>query len=169
MPISFDSLLRGAKAFIDEIRMPESYVVGRKFENVVMRMFPEEDWILFKMTQGYQVNKERYEKNSEEPDFRFQHRNSKRFVNIECKYRSGLFDGKVKWCEYYQLKRYKRIDDKHHNVYIILGLRGKPNKPERIFRIPLADIKYNALFEGWLKNYEVPRGHKFGLEYGRLK
>ena len=163
-------LFRGTKAFVREVRTPESYVSGQRFEDFVEKMFSPEEWELVRKTQNFQSNERRYESKSKEPDFLFMHRKSRMHVNVECKFRSNmLFDGRIEWCKYYQYKRYKQIDNKWKNVYIILGFRGKATKPGQIFRFPISEVKYNAVYPDVIRKYEVDKKHRFRLEFGKLR
>jgi len=165
----FQKLVRGTKAFVKEISTPESFVSGKGFEDHVDMMFPKNEWKLIKKTHDYQSNIERFEDKSKEPDFLFQHIRSKRFVNIECKFRSRPFKDKIEWCKYYQFKRYKEIDNKYRNVYIILGFGGTATNPREIFRIPMSEIKYTALYPNSIRKYKVRNNHRFKLVFGKLK
>jgi len=165
-----DKAFKVGKAAFDEAIKPESFDKGDDFEKYVNnKMFPVSDWKLIKKTQGYSSNKERFEDKSKEPDFQFQHIKSKKFVNVECKFRSSPFKGKIEWCKYYQLKRYKEIDNKYHNVYIVLGMGGFAKNPNKIYMFPVSEVKYSALYSNVVQKYEVSKNHKFKLEYGKLK
>jgi hypothetical protein len=165
-----DAVGRGAKAFFKEATKPKGFVSGERFESFVKKMFPEAEWILVKQTQNYLSNKDRYEEKSMEPDFLFRHIKSGRLVSIECKFRTGMVDGdRIEWCKPYQFNRYKELDQKYGNVYIVLGFGGSSTSPEKVFRFPLSEVKYNAVFLSYIAKYEVSTDHSFTLWDGQLR
>jgi len=167
MPI-IDTLIRAITAAINEAFKPQTHVDGDKFESHVRNMFPEEVWGIKRMTKHYGDAGGRHIEQNKDPDFLFEHKKSKRRVNIECKYRRGLIERKIEWCKYYQFKRYKELDKRHRNLYIIIGFGGSPTNPDRIFRIPLSELRYYAVYPNSILKYTVSNDHKFRLEWGKL-
>lgn len=75
-------------------------------------------------------------------EYHFTHKEwSYRFA-VECKYRHSMEDGFIEVGGKEQLKRYKEYEKKNKlDVFIALGLGGKPDKPGELLFIPLKEIK----------------------------
>jgi hypothetical protein len=147
---------RVVKAAWDEVVKPESFVKGDEFEDYVRRfLFPADEYTLLQRTHDYQVNKKDFVESSKEPDFKFRSIKTGREFYIEAKYRSDYFDGGVEWCKPFQLRRYQDID-RDTPVYIVIGIGQAPGDPEKIFLLPLKEIKNPGLFRSFLKCFEIP-------------
>lgn len=156
------------KAGAKEALKPETHIIGDKFEDFILSRFNATDtWDLIKRTQDYSHNEQMFEKSSLEPDFRFKHKLSDIQINIECKYKSSSYNGMLEWCKTGQLNKYKRMD-KFNNTYILIGLGGNPNSPERLFLIKLSDIRYEKLYLSFLKNYEINPACCFDYKFGKI-
>lgn len=156
-------VLRIIKAVISEIRKPQSYVIGEKFEQYLRdRVFTPKLYDLLHRTHDYEANRDDYIETSLEPDFLFLNRSDERIFYVEAKYRSNFWDDAVEWCKPYQLKRYKE-DNKEYPVFIALGVEGKPTKSKHLFVFPVKKIKYNKLFKSKLKRYEFEPGQPIQL------
>ena len=152
-------LARIAKAAINEVNKPETYVKGDEFEDFVRKhIFPASSYEMLSRTHDYNFNKDDFIQSSKEPDFKFKARIKDKTFFVEAKYRSKYFNGAIEWCKNYQLTRYKAINKKTP-VFIIIGVGNSPSSPEQVFLIPIKCIKYTKLFHSFLKEYEIPNNH----------
>jgi len=112
-------------------------------------MFPEEFFNLIESTVSKSNLDGRGTESCRNPDYHFRDKKTKEGFWVECKFRSNTFDdGTLQWCEYYQLKRYKEVMEiSGEKTYIMIGLGGKPQNPEKIFCIDLKKNPYNKLFK----------------------
>ena len=151
------------KAVIREIRKPQSFVVGEKFEQYLRdKVFTRRLYDLLHRTPDYEANRDDYVETSLEPDFLFINQSDERIFYVEAKYRSKFRDNAVEWCKPYQLKRYMDIN-RDYPVFIALGVEGKPTKPKYLFVFPVKKIKYTKLFKSKLKGYEFEPGQPIQL------
>lgn len=73
---------------------------------------------------------------------------------IECKYRSGYFNGGIELAKDYQFKNYKEYERKARvPVFIVLGVGGRPDSPDELFVIPLKNLNSNFINTWNLKQY----------------
>lgn len=84
---------------------------------------------------------------------------------IECKWRSGFYNGGVRWAEPYQINNYLEFQEvTGMRVFVIIGIGGKPDAPEQVYVAPLDDVeRFPVLFESYLQNYlrSYPKGKFF--------
>ena len=138
-----------------QYHIPETFRKGELFESYVRNyLFPKGKYHLIDKTHSYLENKGDFIEKTNEPDFTFKTPSGKVFY-VETKYRSRYFDGAIRWCKFYQLLRYRDIDQ-HTPIYIVIGTGPQPNDPTQLFFIPLKDIKYVKLFPSFLRQYTVP-------------
>ncbi|OGO41629.1 MAG: hypothetical protein A2137_00175 [Chloroflexi bacterium RBG_16_58_8] len=149
-------LTRVFKAALDEANKPESYVKGDEFERFVMeRLFPREEYNLLHKTHDYSSNRDNFIASSKLPDFKFVSVANRLQFYVEAKFRSKYHNGVLEWCKPFQLKRYRDINN-IVPVLIVVGLGGKPGRPEQVFLIPMQHIQFVKLFPSFLKRYEIP-------------
>ena len=139
------------KTFKNKIKalFGNNYAKGDLFEDFVQNIFPEESFNIVHKTMNTGDCDGRGSEDCIRPDFQFRDLKTKEAFNVECKFRSDTWeDGSLQWCEYYQLKRYKKIREEDNlKTYIMIGLGGKPHDPERLFCLDLDETKYNKLFK----------------------
>ncbi len=146
---------KGLQAMIDEALTPESFKAGQKFEDYVREfLFIDKYYDLIEKTHDYNTNSKDYVKSSLKPDFKFRDKLTKKEFYVEAKFRTGLYNGKINWCNENQLHRYQSYN-KDAPVFLILGLGEKPDYPEFIALIPIAFAKYNGLFPSYAEQFEV--------------
>jgi Holliday junction resolvase-like predicted endonuclease len=157
-------LVRAAKAFLDELQKPETYVKGDEFEHYVRKhLFTREEYDLVAQTHDYKTNENDFVESSKDPDFKFRSRRSSREFFVEVKYRSGFRQGAVEWCKPYQLKRYSELA-RAVPVLVAIGVGGRPGSPEHVYIVPVERIKYRNLPPSFLRYYEVPVGQCFDTD-----
>ena len=145
---------KGIQAMIDEANTPESFKMGEKFENYVRKfLFVDNYYDLLERTHDYKTNKD-YVKSSLKPDFTFRDKRTKKEFYVEVKFRTGLYNNKIVWCNDNQLKRYLEYN-KERPVFLILGMGDKPDYPEFLSLIPLTQAKYTGLFPSHAEKFEI--------------
>ncbi len=136
----------------------EAFKKGEAFENYVENnLFPKKYFDLLSKTHNYKTNNKRYVEDSLKPDLKFRDKKTKKVFYVECKYRSNLFQDKFHWAkDDEQFNRYKNIEaEENIQTYIAMGLGGTASNPDKIYLMPLNEIKYPALYPSVLKNWEI--------------
>lgn len=158
-------IVRTVKALVLE----DPFAKGEMFENYVEDLFPKETYtIISKTIKNADLNGRRVEE-VENPDYHFRHEPSKYQFWVECKFRSSTSQNKLGWCEQWQLNRYKRFQEERRpeKVFIVAGLGGLCNNPEKLYCIPLDDIDYPDLYlnkiERYRRNPRTPFGYNKGI------
>jgi hypothetical protein len=121
---------------------PVSHLRGDAFEDFVGGMtFGNSNFEMIYRTASYQETQHRYDPNVMNPDFKYR-----------C--RASMVNGRVEWCEWEQLLRYRRVNAREP-VFIAIGLGGEPSRPNRLFVIPLDALQYTGVFLYVIEPYEV--------------
>jgi hypothetical protein len=153
-------LYRGIEFLLRELFKPTSFMKGEDFEKCLrQKVFPQDKYDLVMKTHDFHENSQDYVESSLYPDYLFRDRKKNTEFWVEAKYREKLFEGKVVWCKPFQFKRYQHLDN-NLPVIIAIGFGGRPRNPEKIFLVPLEDIKYNALFPRFLQDFEFEGSRK---------
>ena len=146
---------------------------GLRFENFVLDGFDEKYFHIIEATHFFSGEKgERYIESALNPDFtlEYRHKNKKERFAIECKYRSDLYKGMLKWSYPDQLKRYQQFEkERNIPVFIVVGLGGIDDNPERMFVIPLSEAKYPALYPSVYEKHSKDPSKNFFWRDGVLK
>jgi hypothetical protein len=146
---------KGLQAMIDEASTPESYKAGQKFEDYVREfLFIGKYYDILEKTHDYKINSKDYVKSSLKPDFKFRDNWTRKEFYVEAKFRTGLYNGKINWCNESQLRRYQEYD-KETPVFLILGMGEKPDYPEFLSLIPMSAAKYTGLFPNYAEQFEI--------------
>jgi len=146
---------KGLQAMIDEALTPESFKAGKKFEDYVRcELFIDRYYDLLEMTHDYNTNSKDYVKSSLKPDFKFRDKWTKKEFYVEAKFRTGLFNGKIQWCNESQLKRYQEYH-RETPVFLILGMGERADCPEFLSLIPMSLAKYPGLFPNYAEQFEI--------------
>ena len=142
----------------EEYKKKLAFKKGKEFELYVLdNLFPEKYFELLEMTHDHNTNSKRYVKSSLKPDFLFKDKKTGKIFYVECKYRSRLYKDKFHWAKNEeQFQRYKDIESNENiPVYIAMGLGGSADNPDKVFLMPLKEIKYIDLYPSVLKNWEI--------------
>ena len=151
----FAILGKGLKAMVDEATTPASFRIGQKFEDYVRHvLFVEKYYDVLERTHDYNSNKRDYVESSLKPDFKFRDKWNKNEFYIEAKFRTGLYNEKIVWCNDNQLLRYRQYN-KQTPVFLMLGMGENPTYPEFLSLIPLTQAKYTGLFPSLAEKFEV--------------
>ena len=139
---------------------------GEKFEKYVKNKFSKRYFSIEYQTPSFEDNKDWFINSSKRPDFTFTYKPENMDFSVECKYRSNLYKGKYNWAKKRQMDRYKQFMGKEgHPVFIVMGLGGKPESPEKIYCVPLKEIKYVGLYPKFLEPYEKDMSRSFFLDH----
>ena len=148
-------LSKGLQAMIEEATTPESFKVGQKFEDYTREfIFISDYYDLLEKTHDYNSNSRDYVKSSLKPDFKFRDKRTKQEFYVEVKFRSGLYNNKIEWCNIQQLKRYQEYN-KEIPVFVLIGMGEDPEYPEFLSLIPLTVAKYTGLFPSVAEKHEI--------------
>jgi hypothetical protein len=91
-------------------------------------------------------------------------------VCVECKFKSGLFKGGLQWCKYNQLERYRAYSEETRlPLFIVIGLGGVADNPERMFCILIKEAKYPKLYPSVYEQFERAPQEFFFWKNGMLK
>ncbi len=141
---------------------------GEKFEKFVLKKFDTKNFSIFKMTSPIKGPDSHYNENNLDPDFILRYIPSREKFAIEAKFRSDRYNSEmIEWCKAYQMPRYKRFEDEEKiPVYIVIGLGGIPDKPGKMFVVPLNFVKSHELPLEFLSRYEMKPNNHFMWQPG---
>jgi hypothetical protein len=148
-----------------------NYSKGQYFEAFVCNLFPREDFDVVHATTAKNELYVRKIGEFKDPDFKFRHKLSGHCFWVECKFRTTLYDGKIKWAERWQMERFQHFQKIHRpeKVYVILGFGGDPVKPDTLYSIPLDEIRYPRLLPTTIEKYGRSVVKEFEYQGGRLR
>ncbi len=143
-----------------------SYSKGERFQEFVEDLFPIDEFILKRKTHSWRTLKKRFVEDSLDPDFTFGHKDTGYIFSIECKYRNKFReDDRIYWVKRRNLDWYKKFEEEeNHDVYVVMGVGGKPENPNSLFLIPLKDIEGCYMHKLFLMKYIRPKEHKFVID-----
>jgi hypothetical protein len=147
---------------VEEIMIPkqnstDSFRKGELFENYVRaKIFPKSLYTLVHRTHTHETNCEDFVESSLLPDFLFRCNASKKEFYVECKFRTNKMGEKYEWCKYYQLERYRALNEEKPTL-LILGTGGQAGFPEKISLIPLVELRYTGLYPSFLDKYSIDK------------
>ena len=145
----------------------ESYKKGLEFEGFVVNTFDKKN-DLFELLNwsGDKITSTGvYPKDATDPDliYEFSLSGKEYRFAVECKWRSGFSYGFAKDD---QLKNYKEFEKREGlKTFIVLGVGGKPDDPERVFIMPVNEINKPIMSESELKDYEQYKKTNFFYDF----
>lgn len=150
-----------------EERNMESIQKGREFEKYVVTYF-DKNYFTIAHAQSDKSFDGRHVESNQNPDFvmRLETSFAQVSIAVECKYRSSINKNyPIQFCEEYQLKNYQRFGyENDMNVFLVLGVGGKPDNPDDLYVFPLLDRKKNNMSFNELKSYNKKPGTTFFYE-----
>ena len=152
-------------------QIDDSVEKGDAFETYVVNLFSEEYFKISEWTSDISRKHNRFVESDCNPDLvmRYNYKNIDERFCIECKFRSNLYKGKLSWSNHSQIERYKNYaNEKDLPVFIVIGLGGYPDNPDRMFCIPLEEAKYPALYPSVFEKFERDAGKPFFYRDGML-
>lgn len=139
----------------------ENYEKGIVFEEYVKNLFNPEYFSLYAYTHDSSKFGIRAESDSN-PDLTFRYIRTQERFGVECKFRSELYNNAINWAKSRQIGNYRRYENEDNiPTFIVIGLGGSPNRPKRMFCIPLMEIRYTKLYLSFLEQYERPPDKMF--------
>jgi hypothetical protein len=145
--------------------MPEdpTHVAGVEFEKYVVSLFGRD----FRILSWMQDESATREEIDFKPDLEVEHVASGTAFGVECKYRSSHFLGRLAWAKEYQLNKYDRYREKTgRRLFIVIGLGGRPDKPDYVYCIPAWQAAHTMLDTDALKRYRRDPRRKFRWDAG---
>jgi hypothetical protein len=148
-----------------------NFTKGNYFEAFVCNLFPSDDFDVVHATTATDDLNGRRIGEVKDPDFRFFHKSSGRFFWVECKFRTTLYDGKIKWAEKWQMEGYQQFQRLHRpeKVYVVIGFGGSPTNPDGLYSIPLDEITSPRLSPMSIDKYSRSVYKEFEYRGGRLR
>jgi hypothetical protein len=144
---------------------------GNYFEAFVCNLFPRDAFDVVNATTTRNDLNGRMIGEAKDPDLRFYHKSSGRYLWVECKFRSTLHDGKIKWAEKWQMEQYQQFQRLHRpeKVYVVIGFGGSPTNPDCLYSIPLDEITSPRLYPMSIDKYSRSVYMEFEYRGGRLR
>ncbi len=126
------------------------YRLGNNFEDYVIGMFDPEKFELIHRTPTNDDTNGKFVHSMVYPDLRFREIATGRKFWVEVKFRAHTEDrGVITWCNDNQLRNYKKTMYESRNpVFIMVGLGGTVQNPEKIFCLNLDRINFTTLYYG---------------------
>ncbi len=142
---------------VDVILEDESTEKGDSFERYVVNLFNEKYFTVSEWTSDISRKHDRFIESDTNPDLvmRYKYKDRNELFCVECKFRSNLYQKKIQCSTPAQLERYRNYAiERSLPFFIVIGLSGRPNFPERMFCIPLKEVKYPALYPSVFEKFE---------------
>lgn len=142
---------------------------GNAFEKYIVQKFDQNYFQLLEW-QGDKIVNGIYPKSTMHPDLlvRLKGKEEATFA-VECKWRQNYFKGGIEFASDEQVKRYKTFMlEKKIPVFIVVGLGGKAEAPEKVFVIPLERLSSGQIPASDLPEY-LQRDLQNGFFYNREK
>lgn len=146
-----------------------NHVKGFAFEKYVANLFDPGYFIINDWTRDSFDILQRPVESDQNPDLTMRYNPTKELFSVECKFRSSAYNDKVNWARDDQIKNYLSYAAKNRiPTYVVIGLGGSPDNPNKMFCVPIEDAKYPELFLSMLRNYERSPSEMFYWKNGKL-
>lgn len=176
MGFNYKTIIESVKERIENLNnKPETELIdynkknGKDFENFIVPKFNEK-YFKIKEWRGDKYANGRYSKTNLYPDIllEFELNEKKAEFAIECKWRSKYYKGGIEFGSKEQLKRYQEFGNSRHlPVFIVLGIGGTGEDPNRLFIIPIEDIESNFISINKLEAFERKIENKFYFDISK--
>jgi len=157
----------------DTSKEDESITKGDDFERNIVHLFDTENYFtVVEWTSDISRKHDCFVESDCNPDLvmRYKYKSKNEKFCIECKFRSKLYKGKLNWSTHAQLNRYRKYEKEHDMpFYVVIGLGGNPQHPDRMFCISLEKAKYPELYPSIFEKYERNPNEMFFWKNGILK
>ena len=168
----FERLLYGIESFFNKVLQSKTHRMREQFEEFVSGiLFPKKNYEILHQTPDSSANEERYNKSSDQPDFKFRDYTTGKSFWVECKYQTvwrGKFPDQylTPFLKEYELDRYTKLD-KDEPVFIAVGTGGVAYFPTQSYLIP---VRYIKIADRITKKYLLPfESHNLKREDERLE
>ncbi|HWR24851.1 MAG TPA: hypothetical protein VN278_01345 [Methanosarcina sp.] len=148
-------LLNKIEKVVDLLIEDERVGKGDDFERYVVDLFDKKYFSMVQWSTDVTRKHDRFVESDAGPDLILRYIPKNEIFCVECKFRSDLFEGELKWSNPKQLQRYQDFANKSKlPFFIVIGLGGEPSLPERMYCIPLEEARYPALFPILFEKFE---------------
>lgn len=136
---------------------------GDEFERYVVNLLDERYFTIVEWTTDIMRKHHRYVEADTRPDLLVRYDPTGEEFYVECKYRSYLYEHKFQWSTHEQMNRYLRFAyEKKLPFFVVMGLGGTPNRPEKMYCVPLQEVRYPHLYpKGMINFYHEPGKNLF--------
>ncbi|KCZ73387.1 hypothetical protein ANME2D_00453 [Candidatus Methanoperedens nitroreducens] len=147
----------------------ENYDKGVEFEKYVAKLFNQKYFSIADWTRDLSGKHDIRVESDSNPDLTVRYLPTNEKISVECKFRSNLYKGKLRWTYGLKIEDY-RLYSRENNIptFIAIGLGGYPDDPERMFCIPLEEAKYPELYPSIYERYERNPRKQFFWKRGML-
>lgn len=164
------SLVSRISRALDVLMEDEAVEKGNDFEKYIVSLFDENYFSIAQWTADLARKHDRFVESDCNPDLRIRYKPKNEVFCVECKYRSALYEGKLPWSNPNQLKRYQEFARENElPVFVVIGLGGSADSPEKMFCIPLREAKYPELFPSLFERFERDPEKRFFWKNGILR
>ena len=168
----FERLLYGIESFFNKVLQSKTHRMREQFEEFVSGiLFPKKNYEILHQTPDSSANEKRYNKSSDQPDFKFRDYTTGKSFWVECKYQTvwrGKFPDQylTPFLKEYELDRYTKLD-KDEPVFIAVGTGGVAYFPTQSYLIP---VRYIKIADRITKKYLLPfESHNLKRDDERLE
>ena len=168
----FERLLYGIESFFNKVLQSKTHRMREQFEEFVSGiLFPKKNYEILHQTPDSSANEERYNKSSDQPDFKFRDYTTGKSFWVECKYQTvwrGKFPDQylTPFLKEYELDRYTKLD-KDEPGFIAVGTGGVAYFPTQSYLIP---VRYIKIADRITKKYLFPfESHNLKRDDERLE
>jgi hypothetical protein len=153
------------------LEINEALARGHVFESTVRRSFPESDFALMFTATGHHELDMPFTRETRDPELKYRHLLTGIPFWVTCHYSPEIHYSKVKWCDGFQLDRYRWFQENigPETVYVIIGVGGWAREPEYLFCLPLNNARQPSLYMDTLKPFRHEAQLAFKFVDGRLR
>lgn len=128
---------------------------GDNFERCVVDLFDNRYFSVVQWSTDMARKHDRFVESDAGPDIVMRYMPKNEVFCVECKFRSDLYEGKLQWSNPQQLRRYQDFAAENRlPFFVVVGLGGDPDSPERMFCIPLEEARYPGLYPSVFERFE---------------
>ncbi len=155
---------------VEVLAEDESVEKGNDFEKYVVDLFDKRYFSIVQWSTDITRKHDKFVESDAGPDLTFRYMPTGEIFDVECKFRSDLYEGKLYWSNPEQLKRYQNFAIENRSpFFVVIGLGGGPSSPKRLFCIPLEEARYPALYPSVFEKFERTPEKNFFWKNGVLK
>ena len=147
----------------------ENIEKGKKFEQFVINLI---DLNYFKINN---YNRDNYNslhvkiETDSDPDITIRHLDTNQLISLECKFRQNMYNNKIRWAFAYQIRHYNEFSVKNNRpTFIVIGLGGYPDRPDKLYCIPLEHARLTNLDPSAIEKFKKPLYSKFTWQHNTL-
>lgn len=157
-----------------EKELDENEDKGLEFEKFVVKHFGKK-YIKLKEWRSDKFIDGRYAESNRYPDMELELILEKGVFPfaVECKWRSHFVNGSIEWAKPEQIQIYNDFaKERKMPVFVVIGIAGKPSKPNAVYSVPLKDMQKPNVTEEELAKYkkeDVDKYFFYDLKTQQLK